>query len=72
MVSFCSSIVTYVVGHIYKKSPLKHPTTAFWLFMIFSFSYNIISLENLLPVFVMKGFIVDQKSLDLGPPMHIS
>jgi hypothetical protein len=42
------------------------------LFIKASFSDKIVSFWFTLPLFVKKGLTVGQKSLDLGPPAHLS
>jgi hypothetical protein len=51
---------------------LKVVVTSVWSFIILLFSSRIMSLLQIFPLFDNKGLIVGQKSLDFGPPMHLS
>ena len=56
----------------FTKNSFRVLATEIWFDMILSFSESIITGSFKSPLFDKNGFMVGQKSLDLGPPAHLS
>ena len=57
----------------FTKNSFTVLATEIWFDMIIlSFSESIITRSFKSPLFAKNGFTVGQKSLDLGPPAHLS